>query len=105
MSARMASAPGAALVAKDGSAAYFLGGSGEIEPEYRRVHWKAGEPMAVESDGAGSLAKALAAWSGGGPASAPGRWLERELDVEGLPRRLPVGDWAACLAALAEARR
>lgn len=62
------------------------------------------ESVAVESEGRAALAKALAAWSAGRP-SALVRWFERELDSEGVPRRLPVGDWARCLAALAEARQ
>lgn len=36
---------------------------------------------------------------------APGfrRWLDRELDADGVPRHLPVTDWLACLALLAAA--
>ena len=34
-----------------------------------------------------------------------GRWLDRELDGEGAPRRLPVGEWSLCLTLLAETRQ
>lgn len=33
------------------------------------------------------------------------RWLARELDEEGVPRRLPVREWASCLTSLAEIRQ
>ncbi|WP_406700556.1 hypothetical protein V5E97_17280 [Singulisphaera sp. Ch08] len=31
-------------------------------------------------------------------------WLDQELDSEGTPRRLPVGEWSLCLTLLAETR-
>jgi hypothetical protein len=51
------------------------------------------------------LAGAVAAWIVHGQSRPLDRWLARAIDFEGMPRRLPVADWPACLAALAEARR
>src|SRR4051794_22867474 len=48
---------------------------------------------------------AFAAWVERGAATPLERWLDRLLDPEGTPRRLPVGTWVALLARLDEARR
>lgn len=47
-----------------------------------------------------SLSTALAHWAASGNPSPAGRWLVRELDSEGVPRRLPVGDWFELLRML-----
>jgi hypothetical protein len=49
------------------------------------------------------LAVAVRAWTERGRPDRLRRWLERELDAEGVPRRLPPAAWRAGLTALAEA--
>jgi hypothetical protein len=49
------------------------------------------------------LAAALRAWSEKTEPGRLARWLGRELDADGVPRRLPVQRWWPALAALAEA--
>jgi len=49
--------------------------------------------------------EALAAWVARGLATPLERWLDRVLDREGVPRRLPVNEWALLLSRLEEARR
>ncbi len=52
-----------------------------------------------------SLSVAIGRWVEGGKAGLLGRWLARELDSDGVPRRLPIRDWPRCLEILAGARR
>lgn len=52
-----------------------------------------------------ALELAISDWVDRGRPGLLKRWLEAELDEEGVPRRLPVGDWLQCLAELARARR
>ncbi|HEX8201218.1 MAG TPA: hypothetical protein VF590_12080, partial [Isosphaeraceae bacterium] len=49
------------------------------------------------------IAPAAAAWVDGGDPRPLLAWLGRELDPEGVPRRLPAAAWGPCLAALADA--
>jgi len=51
-----------------------------------------------------TLAAASAAWVEQGREAPVARWLDRELDVDGVPRRLAVSDWAEGLQTLAGAR-
>jgi hypothetical protein len=51
------------------------------------------------------LAPALSAWVDRAEPAPLLRWLGREIDPEGVPRRLPVAAWGPCLAALANAFR
>src|SRR5260370_35679070 len=50
-----------------------------------------------------ALGDAVSFWIGAQRAAPVARWLERELDAEGGPRRLPVCDWPEGLRLLAEA--
>ena len=52
-----------------------------------------------------SLSVAVGRWVEGGNAGPLGRWLARELDADGVPRRLAIRDWPRCLEVLAGARR
>lgn len=51
------------------------------------------------------LCRVVAASGQRNQADRLGRWLDRELDLEGAPRRLPVGEWSLCLTLLAETRQ
>jgi hypothetical protein len=57
------------------------------------------------SPGLAALASARSDWVERGRAEGLRRWLGRELDPDGVPRRLPVAEWSRCLAELAVARR
>jgi hypothetical protein len=61
-----------------------------------------GRPLDADSS-LSALGDAVSSWSETGRGGPVGRWLERELDVEGVPRRLPLCDWAEGLGLLAEA--
>ncbi|MHB1557581.1 MAG: hypothetical protein ACYC61_08890 [Isosphaeraceae bacterium] len=50
------------------------------------------------------LAAAVTRWLEGGNAGPLARWLARELDGDGEPRRPPVGDWPGLLEELARLR-
>lgn len=52
-----------------------------------------------------SLSRAAASWVEDGDEGKLARWLGRELDADGVPRRIGVPDWQRCLGILAEARR
>ena len=60
----------------------------------------AARKVGVELDG---LRAAANDWIVDGKSKALGRWLERELDPDGVPRRLDVADWYECLELLAGA--
>ncbi|HEV3165266.1 MAG TPA: hypothetical protein VGZ22_14665, partial [Isosphaeraceae bacterium] len=49
------------------------------------------------------LDRSVQAWARRGDAEPLIRWLDRTLDVDGVPRRLRLADWPACLSALSEA--
>jgi hypothetical protein len=49
------------------------------------------------------LSNAIDDWCSDGRAEPLRRWLDRELDPDGVPRRLPVGCWLPALARLADA--
>ncbi|MCA1685395.1 MAG: hypothetical protein LC745_05315, partial [Planctomycetia bacterium] len=49
------------------------------------------------------LERSVGLWIDRGREAPLGRWLERELDPDGVPRRLPVGEWAEGLRVLAAA--
>jgi len=61
-------------------------------------HAGAVEPPA----GLAALARAVSSWVESGRPELLLRWLDRDLDGDGVPVRLPVVAWAPCLAALAE---
>src|SRR6516162_8356106 len=71
----------------------------EIGPERNGRETGEGEPALA------ALEVAARAWAERGDAGPCTRWLNRELDAQGVPRRLPVGAWWPALAKLAEARR
>jgi hypothetical protein len=48
-----------------------------------------------------SLSMAVGRWVEGENSGPLGRWLARELDAEGVPRRLAIRDWPRCLEVLA----
>ncbi len=48
-----------------------------------------------------SLSVAVGRWVEGGNPGPLGRWLARELDADGVPRRLAIRDWPRCLEVLA----
>jgi len=50
-----------------------------------------------------ALDEAASAWVGSGRGGPVARWLSRELDPDGVPRRLPVSEWAEGLRLLAGA--
>ena len=52
-----------------------------------------------------SLSVAVGRWTEGENSGPLGRWLARELDAEGVPRRLAIRDWPRCLEVLAGAWR
>ena len=52
-----------------------------------------------------SLSRAVGSWVRAGDARSLTRWLDRELDSEGVPIRLAIPAWQECLAILAEAKR
>jgi hypothetical protein len=52
-----------------------------------------------------ALRRSVSAWIEADDEAGVRRWLERELDSQGVPGRLPVSDWPRCLAMLAEGRR
>jgi hypothetical protein len=63
---------------------------------------------AIEADAQGEREpgrEAVAAWVERGLANPLQRWLDRVLDPEGVPRILPVREWARLLGRLDEARR
>ena len=45
--------------------------------------------------GLAGLNAAVAAWVGQAREGPLARWMDRELDPEGVPRRLPVAEWTA----------
>jgi hypothetical protein len=53
----------------------------------------------------GRLTRALTAWVCQGNEQPLTRWLDRELDSEGVPFRLAIPQWHECLRVLAAARR
>ena len=65
----------------------------EIHDECRR---ELEHPTLVES-----LSVAVGRWVEGKNPGPLGRWLARELDAEGVPRRLAIRDWPRCLEVLA----
>ncbi len=50
------------------------------------------------------LSAAVTRWLEAGDAGSLARWLARELDDDGAPRRLGIRDWPRCLAELARSR-
>src|SRR6059058_4791843 len=58
------------------------------------------EPEAIRS-----LAVAAADWADRGDPAGCRRWLARELDGDGVPRRLPIAAWWTALNLLADATR
>jgi hypothetical protein len=52
-----------------------------------------------------SLSRAVGSWVRAGDARPLTRWLDRELDAEGVPIRLAIPAWQESLAILAEAKR
>src|SRR4051812_41592431 len=70
------------------------------------------EPLDLSSDASGSngggavlgsLLSAASAWVESGRPGPIARWLVRELDPDGVPRRLPLEGWAEGLRILADA--
>src|SRR4051812_39989233 len=59
---------------------------------------RGGEPRSDMRDTA-----SISAWVDGQSAAPLERWLDRFLDRDGVPRRLPVADWAGVLERLDEA--
>lgn len=57
------------------------------------------------SEGYQDLRRLISETGQGDCADRLGRWLDRELEQEGTPCRLPVGEWSLCLTLLAEARQ
>jgi hypothetical protein len=55
------------------------------------------------SDSLALLRNSVTSWIEPGRSSLLSRWLERELDPDGVPRRMPVSEWAEGLRLLAEA--
>jgi hypothetical protein len=55
--------------------------------------------------GVAAPARAVGAWVERGDPGPLGRWLDRELDQQGVPRSWPVEAWWPALVSLAEARR
>src|SRR5437868_4771769 len=51
------------------------------------------------------LSRAVRSWVRAGDARPLTRWLDRELDSEGVPIRLGIPAWQECLAILSEPRR
>ena len=68
------------------------------------IGWIMSEPRCAAAEVA-ILSDAVAAWVEHGRPKPLERWFARTLDPEGMPRQMPVSEWPACLAALAEARR
>ena len=63
-----------------------------------------GEPIqAGDAALPAALREALGAWVARGRVGPLVQWLERELDPDGVPRRLAVGDWPAAFRGLAGA--
>jgi len=56
------------------------------------------------SPAVGALERAVSAWLESSRIDLLGRWLERELDEGGVPKRLSIDDWWPCLRGLARAR-
>src|SRR4051812_3706833 len=61
------------------------------------------DPRVDLASGAGR--SALAAWVGRGRSAPLERWLDGILDRDGVPWRIPVGEWAGLLGQLDAARR